>query len=452
MCRPGIFVIWGYRVAGGLTLLNSTHYLRKTKGWAIAQTFLFLLVFAFSSPAEAACPWFAQLGRYLVPAKRIASDEAYASAKTYWETTLSGKTAPSLEFVLAKLKERGDGSPETLMALMDTLSPGGTVTFKEWMRRLDEDGITVRFRDSGDDGTMQRRDDLKWKWSLSKALPPLQRKASVLQIDLPDTPPESAKDLLSRIYALSVALPGAQLEVKARRAPLLSFPVGNSKWAYPAQLREAVRNVEERVYASLHQWEKLWGEPPLELTEKGTGPWHGSYATLPLLLAWRSIFPFYDPVKRYKPTKTGYERFKQGQGGVTGIYGKSPHDNYVRDRYQMRGTEKWVVDQYMRALKVTGAWAMVTGIIKLAIMASDGTLEAMKEANERFWGSLTDTEKLNEGLANYENNKEGDPLVNAEYAPLIKAVEDEIKAKGDRDGKLKEKRDKLISERNFLRN
>jgi hypothetical protein len=410
-----------------------------------------LLALTSTAPAFGACGAWEKLAGYLFPARRASSEESYREARQFWEATLARQKNPSLETILAKLKARGDGRPETLMALMDAMDPGRGVPFQEWVSRLREQGIEVRFRAVSADKDLQARHHLKWGWRLAWALPPVSRKAGVLEIDLPDSVPENAEALFSRIYALSMALPAAQLEVTAARSPLLSYPFGDSKHAYPKQLRDAVQAVEERTYASLHQWESHWGELPTELPEYGASRWLGGYTSLPFALATRVFFPFYNPTSGYRPSRHGFDLYKQGFG-ASGAPGESPLSHYVRAQYQVRATLKYTVDGYVRVLKLLQLVGLGIGSVKLAQAIQDGSAAAAWDANRRFWAGLGNAEEVNQGLKSYEENEEGDPVVNDTYEPLIRELRAKIAEQGDPTGDLERALQKLIADRNYLRN
>ncbi len=434
-----------------LLLLFAVRKLGAPKRRTIVRSLLLLFLCALPGHSQGACPWYSKLATFIFPIKRPVSDESFDKAKTKWDSVLATDKNIALETLLAKLNEEGASSPESLMALMDSLGPKGHLPFKEWLARLEEKGIQVRFRTMGNQEKLGRHDELRWKWTLSKAVPPMQKKAKVLDIWLPDTPPKNAKELLARLYTLSAAFSGAELEMTARKAPLFSIPVGSWENSYPKQLRDAVRRAEERVYGTIHEWESRWGKAPLDLPAKGTGNWHGSYATLPLMLSWRSIFPFYNPVAKYRANQKGYEKYKEGLQG-TQHGGLTPLERDIKNRFQIRGTEKYIVDTYLRFLQTWGAVALIKGTYKLGVALKDGTLRAALATSARFVNGLRDPDKLNEDLKEYTEDEVGDPVVNAFYDEQIEVIKKEIATKGDPHGELAKKIRVLISERDFLKN
>ncbi len=428
---------------------NRVQFKNVSRVWVLAHAlFVFL---AWTSPASAGiCDAYRKVAGLFFAHKREASQTDYDKARTHWISVFGGGARPTLETVLAKLKEKGDGSPETLMALMDTLNPSASVSFAEWMKRLDAEGIDVKFVKDTDLDKLTDRHDTKWHWSLEKKFPPVARRPYLLEIRTPDSVPKNAKELYTRLYALSLGMPGALMDVTSAKSPVLSSPVGNASYSYPKQLRDAIQATETRVYDTIHEWEKRWGTPPVELAENGPGKWLGGYSTMPIALAWKALFPMYNPAKRFRPSKDGYRAYEKGRGQA--VQSLNPLTKRIHDQYQVAGTTKWVVDQYVRGLKGLGLYGLGAGAVGLYNFFADGWYSATQAVGNNLANSLDDPEELNRRLKKYEENKEGDPFVLETYNPQIAEVEKQIREKGDPDGSLAKRRDALIEERDFFKN
>lgn len=409
--------------------------------WPLALLFLNL------GPSARGCPWFALIGPSSPPwaekaieehQKRLPrsfSPDRYERQKLFWQNELASSDAevPSFPEIIQKIKDSGDGSPENIMALLDVLSP--TSHLGEEVAQLEERGLKVRFRFRRPSERQVREDDLKWRFRVGRAVPPLARRPKYADVWVSNEVPQSPEELASRMVVLSHGLASPALEVLSHRSPLLSLPAGSGRRSYPKQLLEGVKRFDEQVYSAFEAIESH-SDVEVSLPKKGKGKWRGGEWLVGAQAVLRyKYWPFYRPTNRHRANQQGFQAFKN----QVAEEGNRDLDEYHEERFRRRARVKWFADWALRSWVGTGLIYSGIGIVGLYRFLREGGFQSVVETSESVLGGFTDEDAVNAGLREYADREGGDPVVNAFFAELIAAEQQQIHEKGDPGGERLEK-------------
>jgi hypothetical protein len=372
---------------------------------------------------------------------------------TYDELRTQWQQAPSRGALEEALRTGALNSPERFFAAVDALNPDSTTHFRATLDLLAAKGVQIALRNyrtpygwwtsetSARDGKGEPRAptmSAKRGWPWPRASFPFLGRERRLILYYPDVPPRTPTEFAALTIQYSRALFAYRMKTETR-SPILSLPFGQS--GFPTQAMQVLYDSESQLYAALTSIRQRFPEVELPLPPTDR-IWSWRYPQMGVELIGSLFYPSYIAFDKSRPNRQHFDLFSQ-----EGTALRDTLDRKFHHRLQMQ----WAIDRWRNFVVGTLVLGLASTAKTIVRVLDQGLFTTILQKWDD-WKRRLKPENVNQALQHYQEDQQGWDIVNDFYDEKIKELEKEMREKGDPKGKLRQEIERLIKERDELKN